>query len=485
MAHMTSLFDSVTISPFHLPNVAEHETLMREEEHAMDEIQNRRWWILAAMGSILGVVLLDETAVSVALPTIRHELELSELAAHWVVNIYLLALAGLAAAAGRLGDVIGTKSLLIAGLLLFGAASTTAGLAPTGPVLMAARAIQGVGGAIIFPLSLVLVTMSFEEKERGMALGIYGAIGTSFLAAGPLVGGALTEGLSWRWIFWVNPFVVLVVAGVTWMFWRDPPRPKAERFDLTGLCLMVGGLTLLIYGIMEGPEAGWAQADVVTSLSLGTALLVAFVYVETRLDAPLIAVGLFTDPSFAASNLLVGLAQFAKIATFVFGAFYFQAVEGWSPVWAGVALLPAVVPTTILAPVAGRITDQKGTRWPALMGATLTLGGLAATALGMMVQVQAIVFLGFVLFGCSLPLLFVPSQHAVMASVPAHMRGQAGGIVLSSQLIGGTLGMAICSTTLAMTASHAAVFWVGTLIAGLVLLYARAALDIGAHSATS
>jgi len=175
---------------------------------------NRKWWILAAMGAILGVILLDETVVGVALPTMQTDLGMSEVTSHWVVNIYMLTLAGLAAAAGKIGDIIGHKTVMITGLIIFGAASLLCGFAQTDIWLIIARGIQGCGAAIIFPSSLAMTTIAFPPSQHGLALGIYGAIGTVFLSLGPLVGGFLTDFLSWRWIFWVNPPIVLAIAAI-------------------------------------------------------------------------------------------------------------------------------------------------------------------------------------------------------------------------------------------------------------------------------
>ncbi|MEM8631823.1 MAG: MFS transporter [Pseudomonadota bacterium] len=444
----------------------------------MDESQNSRWWILAAMGAILGVILLDETVVGVALPTIQKDIGLTANGAHWVVNVYLLTLAALAAASGRLGDIIGVRVLVVAGLVIFGVSSTICGFAQDGATLIAARMAQGVGAAVIFPLSLVLVTMSFEEGERGKALGIYGAIGTSLLALGPLVGGFLTEYLSWRWIFWINPPIVLVVAAIVWTHWRDQPHPPEGGFDWAGLVLMVGGLTLTVFGIMEGPERGWGDALTLGTLGLGLVMLLALVFWELRARPPLIAVGLFANPTFAAANMIVLLAQYAKISIFVFGAMYFQSKAGLSPLMAGVALLPAVVPSIFMASVAGKASDEHGARSPSLVGVLGTLVSLGLTAIGMAIGVNLLVYLGFFAFGAAVSFLFVPPQRAVMGAVPMGMQGQAGGLVLSSQLLGGTIGMAISATIFAMTGSFPAVFLATALAAILVLVYSYAVLDM-------
>lgn len=438
---------------------------------------DKRWWILGAMGAILGVILLDETVVGVALPTIQKEIGLSALGAHWVVNIYLLVLAALSGAAGRFGDIVGTRVLVVMGLLIFGLSSAIGGFATDGTMLIVARLAQGVGAAIIFPLSLVLVSMSFKPEERGMALGIYGAIGTSFLALGPLVSGLLTEYLSWRWIFWINPPIVLVVAAVTWRFWRDPPHGVEGSFDWGGLLLMVGGLALTVFAIMEGPERGWSRPDVLIPLCLGVTMLALFVFWELRANPPLIAVALFANPTFAAANLIVLLAQFVKIATFVFGAMYFQAKVGLSPLMSGVALLPAVAPPMLMATFAGKAADRHGTRAPSLWGVSGTLIGISAMAIGMGLGVTLLVYAGLLIWGIAVSYLFVPPQRAVMMSVAPQMQGQAGGIVLSSQLLGGTMGMAICSTIFATTGAFAAVFWATAAVAALVLIYGYLALE--------
>ena len=210
-----------------------------------DAITSRMWWILAAMGAILGVILLDETVVGVALPTIQTDLAMTEVGSHWVVNIYMLALAALAAAAGKFGDMVGHRALMIAGLLVFGLASLACGFSQTGTWLIVARGIQGVGAAIIFPSSLAMITIIFPESRRGLALGVYGAIGTTFLALGPFVGGLLTDLASWRWIFWINPPIVLAVALVVLVKWNiDHAAPVRQRFDRAGFLALAKRVSL-------------------------------------------------------------------------------------------------------------------------------------------------------------------------------------------------------------------------------------------------
>ena len=452
--------------------------MRRRQEDALIGDANRKWWLLAAMGTILGVILLDETVVGVALPTIQVDLQMPEVASHWVVNIYMLVLAGTAAAAGKLGDIVGHRVLTTAGLLIFGFASLACGFAESGAWLIAARGIQGVGAAIIFPASMAMVTIAFPERQRGIALGMYGAIGTTFLALGPMVGGLLTELASWRWIFWVNPPIVVVVALIVLVAWKDPPLPaKAGRFDKTGLMLLVGGLAMVIFAIMEGPDRGWAAPLIPALLIGGLVLLSVFVFVERRTPAPLIKVDLFADRTFTACNLVIFSAQYSKMVVYVFGAMYLQDVLKMTPLMTGVALLPAVAPQVLTAPLAGRAADRFGARWPSLLGLVAMGVGLALVALAVSSGSYTLVFPGLLTWGFSVAFLFSPPRRAVMSVGPPNERGEAGGISMSAQLLGGTIGMAVCSTLFSMTNDFQVVFLANALLTLVVFVIGLIAIE--------
>jgi len=429
------------------------------------------------MGGILGVVLLDETVVGVALPTIQTDLGLDEVESHWVVNVYMLLLAGVAAVAGRLGDMVGHRGLMMLGLVIFGLASLACGFATGDIWLIAARGVQGIGAAIIFPLSLAIVTIAFPDEQRGFALGIYGSIGTTFMALGPTVGGLLTDIASWRWIFWVNPPITLVIAAVVLAAWRDGPKTgAAERLDKRGFVLLVAGLSLVIFGIMEGPDRGWTGSLILLPLVAGTVCLLTFLYVERHVAQPLIDVGLFADRSFSACALVIFTAQYSKMAMFVFGAMYLQDVLKMTPLMAGVALLPTVATQVFMAPLAGRFVDHFGARRPVLVGLAVSSLGLALVASAMTWESYLLMFPGLLAWGLSLASLFVPPQHAIMSAVPPAKRGQAGGINMTSQLVGATVGMAVCSTIYSMTGSFQAVFLATALFTALVFLFGWAAI---------
>ncbi len=438
----------------------------------------RKWWILAAMGGVLGLLLLDETVVGVALPTIKRELGLSQVAAHWVINAYLLVFAGFAAAAGKFGDIVGLRVLFVVGAALFALASLASGFAQDGVAIIAARAVQGIGAAIIFPASLAMITNAFPKEQRGMALGIYGAVGTVFLSLGPLVGGFFTETLSWRWIFGINPPIVVVITVVVVTAWIEPKREGvSKRIDMWGLVTLVGGLGMFVFAVMQGPEWGWSHPTVWLLLAAGALVLALFAVIESRTPMPLIEVDLFRNPSFTACNLVVFIAQFSKILMFVFGALYLQNVLGMSALTAGLALLAAVVPTPILAAPVGRLADHASLR-------LLTLGGLAATALGILWIALAVTWDDYVLllpalvvWGAAQPFLFLPAQRAVMNAVPVDKQGQVGGISMTSRLLGSTIGMTTCGTLLLTTGDYWAVFLVSGCLAVAVLGFAWAAID--------
>jgi EmrB/QacA subfamily drug resistance transporter len=449
------------------------------------DADGRRWWLLAAMGAILGVILLDETVVGVALPTIQADLAISAVASHWIVNVYMLVLAGLAAAAGKWGDIAGHTTVMNTGLLIFGLASVACGFSQSGAELIAMRGIQGVGAAVIFPSSLAMVAIAFPERQRGLALGIYGAIGTVFLALGPLVGGFFTDVLSWRWIFWVNPPIVLAAVLIVLATWIEPPRAgAAERVDRTGLLLLVGGISMAVFATMQGPDWGRANPAIWLLLVAGTVLLVAFTIFERRNTAPLIEVNLIANPTFAGCNLVIFSAQFTKMAVFVFGALYLQDALKMNPLMAGLALLPTVAPQPFTAPLAGHAADRFGARWPSLGGLVFMLAGLTWVAIAMAWDAYALILPGLLLWGLSMAFLFVPPQRAVMNAVLADKRGQAGGIAMSSRLLGATVGMAVCSSLFTTTGSFQVVFFANAAFTFIVLVTAWLTVERPANTAS-
>ncbi|WP_298820046.1 MFS transporter [uncultured Roseibium sp.] len=432
---------------------------------------NRKWWLLGAVSCVLGLVLLDETVVGIALPTIQKELGLSNNDAHWVVNAYLLTFACFVAVGGKIADLFGILRVFLFGLALFAICSVACGFAPSGDALIAARALQGLGAAIIFPLFLAMITMTFPKEVRGAALATSGAVGTTFLALGPLVGGLFTDFLSWRWIFWINPFVAVVVAVLVTLTWRDVPRPAGRQIDWIGLLLMAAAMFCIVFGLMEASDLGWSNPLILASMFLGLVLFGLFWMFELRQSMPLIEVDLFSSPVFAGSNLTIFTAQYAKMPLFVFVALYAQTDLHLTPFQAGVVVMlaPALQPVT--AVVCGRYTDKIAKRWQVLFGlGVLTLAFLWQTVTWSYENVLLFVP-GLLIAGLAFPFLFTPTRAAVSEALPEHKHGQGGGIAMTSQIAGGTVGLAVSSAAFAL-GGFGLVFALTALLSALVFIYA-------------
>jgi MFS family permease len=260
--------------------------------------QNRKWWILAAMGGVLGLVVLDEMVVGVALPTMRRDLGMSIITSHWVVNAYLLVFTCLAAVGGKLGDIFNIRHLISLGVVIFGLTSLACGFAETPAMLITARALQGLGAAIIFPNGIALINRVFPPEQRGLAFGIQTACGGTFMALGPLVGGFFTETLSWRWIFWINLPVVLVITLILFLAKTKNEAQSAQRdpFDFLGLTLLIPGLTALVLGFMQAPDWGWTSPVTLSLVAAGAIVTALFIHTELRKPTPRLELSLRTSP---------------------------------------------------------------------------------------------------------------------------------------------------------------------------------------------
>jgi len=434
---------------------------------------NRRWWILAAMSGVLGLVVLDETVVGVALPSIRTELGMSQVAAHWAVNAYLLTFTCFVAIGGHLGGRFGYRGVFVSGIAIFGLASLAVGSAPAGDWLIAARAVQGIGAAVIFPSSWAMMTATFPPEQRGQAFGIQTTVGGIFMSTGPLIGGLFAAAISWRWIFWINLPVVVLIAAIVLLAWK-PAKDGADAgrsaehdgFDTTGLVTLVAGLIALVIALMEGAGWGWGAPVTLSLLCAGVVLLALFTVTELSRRVPLIEIGLLRNATFAGGTLVFFMFQFNKIVIFVFVPLFLQDVLHRSPITAGIAVMVAVLPTLLTSLLSGKLTDRFGSRRPLLVG--LVLNGAAVVFLGFaaVADSYAMVVAPLVVWGASLPLLSVPPRRALMGAVAPSQQSQASGVNLTIQMLGGTIGMALCSTLLAATASFQLVF----LVTGCVVL---------------
>lgn len=404
--------------------------------------QNRKWWTLLAMSSALALVFIDQTALAVALPAIQHELNLSNSLLQWVINAYLLALSTLILFGGKVGDGLGHKRAFLVGVITFISASILCALAQSGAWLIMARVLQGIGGAFMMPSTNALVINAFPDKERGKAMGIYVALAAIFLALGPLLGGALTEWLSWRAVFWINfpiaLFSVFLAASVvpTW-------RPL-EKFttDYLGLLLSIAFISGFVLGFMEAPNFGWASPFILTLFVFSSLSFIAFLFWERRCRYPLVELALFKNTIFSTIVMMMIIIQAIGIA-FVFWAIFVQNVLQYSPLQAGLLLLPALVPIIFMAPIGGHLRDQVGPRLPMLYGCLLVIISLLWIGFVSHYQRYMYLFPGLLAYGIGVPLMLSGSMATVMTTVNTQQRGIASAILNCARQFGNSIGLAI------------------------------------------
>ncbi|MES0879746.1 DHA2 family efflux MFS transporter permease subunit [Roseibium sp. SCP14] len=444
---------------------------------ALSEKDRKRGLVLA-VGILGGLVMLDETVLGVSLPAIRSELGMSATTAHWIINSYMLAFTCLAAIGGKAIDLFGLRPAMIVSCSVFTVASLLAGFADGTAMLLSMRVVQGLCAAIMFPTTLAAATLTFDEEERGRAIGLLAGMATIFLAIGPMLGGILTDFLSWRWVFWINIPVVVVGGIFTCLLWKEPARDlKRPVVDRVGLVLLLVGMTSLIFGLMEGPDFGWASPVIVSTLIVGVIGLAGFVRYEARQKLPLIDIRLFILKPFHASSLVILLTQMSKIVVAIFIPHFLQLQMGFSALWAGIGTAAAVLPFPFLAAFAGRYADRKGAKQPVLISlalVALSCGLLGATFAFKNYWVLAPMLL---LWGAALPFSMVPTGRITVNSVPLEKQGEVSGMIITCRLVGGTLGVTLGSVLLAMHADFASIFYTMAAMLGACCVYCIVALE--------
>jgi EmrB/QacA subfamily drug resistance transporter len=400
-------------------------------------------WTLAVSALAIFMVSLDNLVVTNALTSIREDLGASLEALEWTVNGYTLAFAVFLLTGAALGDRFGRRRVFLVGLGIFTVASAAAALAPSTGALIAARAVQGLGAAILAPLSLTLLSTAAPADKRGLALGVWSGVSGLGVALGPLVGGAVIEGISWQWIFWLNVPVGLVLAPLAARRLEESHGP-AGRLDFAGLALASAGLLGVVYGVVRGNPAGWGSPEVVGSIAAGAVLLVAFVAWELRASAPMLPMRFFRSRQFAATNGVSLAMTFGIFGSIFLLAQFFQTVQGYSPLEAGLRTLPWTGMPMFVAPLAGIFSDRIGSR--PLMSAGLFM---QATAIAWLALVSTpdvaygLLVPAFVLGGAGMALVFAPAANAVLGAVRPEEAGQASGANNAIRELGGVLGVAV------------------------------------------
>jgi EmrB/QacA subfamily drug resistance transporter len=415
-----------------------------DQRHRLINDENSRWWTLGAMCFALFMLMLDNTVVNVALPSIQRDLHATLSALEWTVNAYTLTFAVLMVTGGRLGDIFGRRRMFLFGVAVFGLSSLAIGFAPTDTTLVAFRAIQGIGAAFMMPATLSIITQAFPAHQRGTAIGTWAGVSALALAIGPVVGGFLTEQVSWRAIFFINPPIALIAVAVTLFAARESRDETVSRkVDFPGIASITVGLTALVLALVEGNAWHWASGRVIGLLVVAVAALAAFVITERRSASPMVNFQFFASRTFLGTNVVAFVVSFAMLAQFFFLALYMQNILHYSPLQTGLRFLPSTLVIIVMGPLAGRLTDRVGSRVPMTVGMLVV-----ALALGIQSRLTVhtgygLLLPGFVLMGLGMGLVMSPMSTAAMNAVDRTKAGVASGVLSMSRMVGGTFGVAI------------------------------------------
>jgi EmrB/QacA subfamily drug resistance transporter len=408
--------------------------------------KTRTLWTFAITSLALFMVTLDNLVVTTALPVIRRDLHATLQGLEWTVNAYTLTFAVLLLTGAALGDRFGRRLLFTIGIGLFTAASAAAALAPSIGALDAARAVQGVGGAIVTPLTLTLLSAAVPAERRGLALGAWGGIGGLAVAIGPLVGGAVVSGLSWQWIFWLNVPIGLVLIPLAWRNLSESRGP-ARRLDLPGLGLVSTGLFGIVWGLVRGNSVGWASPEILASIALGALVVALFVLWELRAPAPMLPMRFFRNRTFALTNVSSLFMFFGMFGSIFLLAQFFQTVQGYSPFQAGLRILPWTAMPIFVAPVAGALSDRIGGQRLMAVGLALQAIGLGwIAAVGSPTAPYSSFVAPFFLSGIGMALFFAPVANVVLGAVRPEEEGQASGANNAIRELGGVFGVAVLAS---------------------------------------
>ena len=437
-------------------------------------------WVMALTSTAYFMVVLDSVVVITALPRMQRDLHVSLASLQWTLNAYGIAFAAGIITAAALGDRFGRRKVFTVGLALFTFASIACALAPNLSALIVARTVQGLGGAVVLPLSLTILTAAFPIERRGMIVGVYGGLAGLAVAMGPIVGGAVTQSIDWHWIFWIN-VPIGVVAAILGVRLLPESYGAPERLDLVGVGLVTAGVVSLVWALSRASDVGWSSAEVVGTLIAGAALLGGFVVWESSVREPMVPLRLFAARDFAVGNVTTFLMSGAIFAGGLLVTEEFQLARHYSPVGAGLHLLPFFATPMLVSPVAGALSDRIGRRPIIVVGLSLLTAGFVWVAWRGSLSaswIELVVALLVAGVGISMALPTVPT--AVLSAVPEQDMGKASGINYMAQRFGAVFGVAIGSTVFAtygglaspaaVTAGFKPALWACAVFAGLAAL---------------
>jgi EmrB/QacA subfamily drug resistance transporter len=419
--------------------------------------ENRKWWTLFAVSFGLFMIMLDNTVVNVALQTIKSDLHMSVSSLEWIVTAYALTFAAFLITGGKLADLFGRRRIFVLGLVVFSLSSLACGLAPSAGFLIGARAVQGIGAALMNPATLSIITATFPPKQRGQAIGIWAGVSALALAIGPLAGGLIVEKLNWNWIFFVNvPVGALAIAVSQFAIHESRDTSAEQSIDVPGLVTSIGFLFSLSYALIEGNSHGWTSAEILGLFAAAAVLLVAFVVLEYRQRLAMLDLSLFRIGAFTGANIVAMLVSLSMFGVFFFVSLFIQNILGYSPIQAGAMFLPMTLLIILVAPIAGRLSDRVGSRW--LMGGGMTLVGIS-----LLLYERVTVHSDFwtllpqmLLGGVGMAMTMSPMTAAAMGAVPVDKAGVGSGVLNSFRQVGGSLGIALMGAIVTSYLHHPA-----------------------------
>ena len=404
---------------------------------------NRSWWILAAMVFALFMVMLDMTVITVALPSIQRSLNADEQSLEWTVNAFSLALASLTMLGGKLGDRFGRKKLFLTGLAVFTLSSAACALSQTDTQLIASRAVQGAGGALMGPLSLSIIVAAFPKARLPMALGIWAGASAFGLAVGPLVGGVLVDQAGWASVFWINVPIGVIGVLVSMLVVPESSDPTTRALDIPGAALATAGLFALVWGLIDTNSNDWTSADVMLRLGVGAALIAAFVVREALTRDPMLPLGFFRSIRFSSANTVMLALGFVLLGSIYYLTLFMQNVQGYSAIDTGIRSLPLTLMIVLVAPFAGRFSGRLGPRLFVVVG--LLLAGLSMWGLSGLVQSSpySAIWPWLVVFGVGAALSMPVLAATIVSSADDAKSGVASGVLNTSRQLGTALGVAV------------------------------------------